>query len=351
MSSNSISMARKRSTKKKKTRRRRNQPTVRLSNRQGVSTVVHVHNAPARRTRRRKRRASAPAMNPFVMAQFIPERRHYFTGNQAFNNSKQSAYDLAKIKSKIAGQFANLEKKLESFNKLDRTTSQNAQSIAQINAMLTKRTSSAPARSPETMPSSSPETVPSSSPETVPAPPVRTSTDVGGGGYVTVSQPTGPTVAAQSAKVKQAAADARSRQRAILDDAATTAAVRASGRARSDVAGMTSQQRMASRRQSIDHMSVVRKLLSSPVDVAKDKKAARRASAPPPPPRPANLRPSPKNKTPRNTPRQVRAGARKDLSLSQRARRAFPGLRGRSKYSPAHDPSLSPPETAAGGQP
>jgi hypothetical protein len=166
---------------------------------------------------------------------------------------------------------------------------------------------------------------------------------------VVVPQPTGPTVAAQSAKVKQAAADARSRQRAILDDAATTAAVRASGRARSDVAGMTSQQRMASRRQSIDHMSVVRKLLSSPVDVAKDKKAARRASAPPPPPRPANLRPSPKNKTPRNTPRQVRAGARKDLSLSQRARRAFPGLRGRSKYSPAHDPSLSPPET--GGQP
>jgi hypothetical protein len=142
MSSNSISMARKRSTKKKKTRRRR-QPSVSLSNRQGVSTVVHVHNAPAsrdsyrrRRTRRRKRKP--PELNAFQLAQLIPERRHYFSGNKAFNNSKQSAYDLAKIESKIAGQYSDLTKKLESFGKLDRTTRENAQSIAVINAMLTR---------------------------------------------------------------------------------------------------------------------------------------------------------------------------------------------------------------------
>jgi hypothetical protein len=276
-----------------------------------------------------------------VMAQFIPERRHYFTGNQAFNNSKQSAYDLAKIESKLETQYSSLEKKLESFNKLDRTTEQNAQSIAQINAMLTKRASSAPARSPET--------VPASSPETVPAPPARTSTDVGDDDYVVVPQPTGPTVAAQSAKVKQAAADARSRQRAILDNTATTAAIRASERARSDVAGMTSQQRMASRQQSIDHIrDVKRNVFPSPADVARDKKAARPIEPPPS----ANLRPGPrsrssKKKIERNTPKQVRAGARKDLSLSQRARRALPGLRGRSKYSPAHNPSHSPPDDAS----
>jgi hypothetical protein len=139
MSSNSISMARRRSTKKKKTRRRR-QPTVSLLNRQGVSTVVHVHNAPTRRTRRKKRKP--PALNAFQMAQLIPERRHYFSGNQAFNNSKQSAYDLAKVESKIAGQYSDLTKKLESFGKLDRTTRENAQSIAVINAMLTRGSSS-----------------------------------------------------------------------------------------------------------------------------------------------------------------------------------------------------------------
>jgi hypothetical protein len=166
---------------------------------------------------------------------------------------------------------------------------------------------------------------------------------------VTVSQPTGPTVAAQSAKVKQAAADARSRQRAILDNTATTAAIRASERARSDVAGMTSQQRMASRQQSIDHIrDVKRNVFPSPADVARDKKAARPIEPPPS----ANLRPGPrsrssKKKIERNTPKQVRAGARKDLSLSQRARRALPGLRGRSKYSPAHNPSHSPPDDAS----
>ena len=156
-------------------------------------------------------------------------------------------------------------------------------------------------------------------------------------------------MAAQSAKVKQAAADARSRQRAILDNTATTAAIRASERARSDVAGMTSQQRMASRQQSIDHMrDVKRNVFPSPADVARDKKAARPIEPPPS----ANLRPGPrsrssKKKIERNTPKQVRAGARKDLSLSQRARRALPGLRGRSKYSPAHNPSHSPPDDAS----
>ena len=152
MSSNSISMARRRSTKKKKTRRRR-QPTVSLLNRQGVSTVVHVHNAPTRRTRRKKRKP--PALNAFQMAQLIPERRHYFSGNQAFNNSKQSAYDLAKVESKIAGQYSDLTKKLESFGKLDRTTRENAQSIAVINAMLT-RGSSSPAHTSSPSPTPAP---------------------------------------------------------------------------------------------------------------------------------------------------------------------------------------------------
>jgi hypothetical protein len=145
-------MARRRSTKKKKTRRRR-QPTVSLLNRQGVSTVVHVHNAPTRRTRRKKRKP--PALNAFQMAQLIPERRHYFSGNQAFNNSKQSAYDLAKVESKIAGQYSDLSKKLESFGQLDRTTRQNAQSIAVINAMLT-RGSSSPAHTSSPSPTPAP---------------------------------------------------------------------------------------------------------------------------------------------------------------------------------------------------
>ena len=153
MSSNSISMARRRSTKKKKTRRRR-QPTVSLLNRQGVSTVVHVHNAPTRRTRRKKRKP--PALNTFQMAQLIPERRHYFSGNQAFNNSKQSAYDLAKVESKIAGQYSDLTKKLESFGQLDRTTRQNAQSIAVINAMLANRGSSSPAHTSSPSPTPAP---------------------------------------------------------------------------------------------------------------------------------------------------------------------------------------------------
>ena len=335
-------MARKRSTKKKKAKRRRKQPTLRLSNRQGVSTVVHVHNAPARRARRRKRRASAPALNPFQMAQLIPERRHYFSGNQAWNNKAQSDYDTAKVESKIAGQYASLEKKLESLGKLDRTTQENAQSIAQINARLSRRASSAPA-------------APASSPPPAPAPapaPARTSTSVGPepaaeAGFVMVPKPAGPTVAQNAAEVQQVAQDVRARQRAIADEAATTAAARARERARSDVAGMSSQERMASRLQSTHHMSVVRKLLSSPVDVVKDKEAARRASAPPPPPPAANPRPSPKSKTPRNTPQQVRAGARKQLSLSERARRALPGLRGRSKYSPAHNPGASPPAPGA----
>jgi hypothetical protein len=90
------------------------------------------------------------------MAQLIPERRHYFSGNKAFNNSKQSAYDLAKVESKIAGQYSDLTKKLESFGKLDRTTRENAQSIAVINAMLANRGSSSPAHTSSPSPTPAP---------------------------------------------------------------------------------------------------------------------------------------------------------------------------------------------------
>ena len=93
--------------KTKRRRRRRTRPLVSQSARQVV-----VINPPAQRRKKsgRKKRGVAQKVDPFIAAQFIPERRHYFRGNQRFADNLQSKYDQLLIENKIKGQYDNLKK-------------------------------------------------------------------------------------------------------------------------------------------------------------------------------------------------------------------------------------------------
>jgi hypothetical protein len=116
--------------KTKRRRRRRTRPLVSQSARQVV-----VVNPPAQRRKKksgRKKRGVVQKVDPFIAAQFIPERRHYFRGNQRFADNLQSKYDQLLIENKIKGQYANLEKKLESFGQLNRTVSDNQRQIRSL---------------------------------------------------------------------------------------------------------------------------------------------------------------------------------------------------------------------------
>jgi hypothetical protein len=124
--------------KTKRRRRRRTRPLVSQSARQVV-----VVNPPAQRRKKksgRKKRGVVQKVDPFIAAQFIPERRHYFRGNQRFADNLQSKYDQLLIENKIKGQYANLEKKLESFGQLNRTVSDNQRNIRSLMGELTEAT-------------------------------------------------------------------------------------------------------------------------------------------------------------------------------------------------------------------
>jgi hypothetical protein len=124
--------------KTKRRRRRRTRPLVSQSARQVV-----VINPPAQRRKKksgRKKRGVAQKVDPFIAAQFIPERRHYFRGNQRFADNLQSKYDQLLIENKIKGQYANLEKKLESFGQLNRTVSDNQRNIRSLMGELRETT-------------------------------------------------------------------------------------------------------------------------------------------------------------------------------------------------------------------
>ena len=118
---------------KKRTKRRRKAKRTRPLVSQSARQVV-VINPPAQRRKKsgRRKRRTAQTINPFVAAQFIPQGRHYFSGNQKFADSLQSKYDQLLIENKIKGQYTNLEKKLESFGELNRTVSANERRIRQL---------------------------------------------------------------------------------------------------------------------------------------------------------------------------------------------------------------------------
>jgi hypothetical protein len=118
---------------KKRTKRRRKAKRTRPLVSQSARQVV-VINPPAQRRKKsgRRKRRTAQTINPFIAAQFIPQGRHYFSGNQKFADSLQSKYDQLLIENKIKGQYTNLEKKLESFGELNRTVSANERRIRQL---------------------------------------------------------------------------------------------------------------------------------------------------------------------------------------------------------------------------